>query len=64
MLVGGSVSISRHFSEISRHGAVGDPRTASAEKGERFFKVIVDRLAKLVGEIESGRIDQFRAIGE
>ena len=64
MLVGGSVTISRHFSEISCHGAVGDPRTASAEKGERFFKVIVDRLAKLVAEIESGRIDEFRAIGE
>lgn len=64
MLVGGSVMISRHFSEISRNGAVGDPRTASAEKGERFFKVIVDRLAKLVTEIESGRIDEFRAIGE
>lgn len=64
MLVGGSVSISRHFSEISQHGAVGDPRTASAEKGERFFEVIVARLTKLVGEIESGGIDKFRPIGE
>jgi len=64
MLVGGSVTISRHFSEISRYGAVGDPRTASAEKGERFFKVIVDRLAQLVAEVESGRIDEFRVIGE
>jgi len=64
MLVGGSVSISRHFSEISEHGAVGDPRTASAEKGERFFEVIVTRLAKLVSEIESGQLDEFRPIGE
>jgi creatinine amidohydrolase len=64
MLVGGSVSISRHFSEISQHGAVGDPRTASAEKGERFFEVIVARLAKLVTEIESGHLDEFRPIGE
>jgi creatinine amidohydrolase len=64
MLVGGSVTVSRHFSEISQHGAVGDPRTASAEKGERFFKVIVDQLVKLVGEIESARIDEFRRIGE
>jgi creatinine amidohydrolase len=64
MLVGGSVSVSRHFSAISPHGAVGDPRTASPEKGERFFTVIVERLAKLVGEIKSGRIDEFRAIGE
>jgi len=64
MLVGGSVSISRHFSEISQHGAIGDPRTASAEKGERFFDVIVARLAKLVAEIESGHVDEFRSIGE
>lgn len=64
MLVGGSVSISRHFSEISEHGAVGDPRTASAEKGERFFEAIVTRLAKLVNEIESGQLDEFRPIGE
>jgi creatinine amidohydrolase len=64
MLHGGSVTISRHFSEISRSGAVGDPSTATAEKGERFFEVIISRLAKLVSEIESGRIDEFRAIGE
>ena len=64
MLAGGSVSISRHFSEISEHGTVGDPRTASAEKGERFFEAIVARLTKLVGEIESGRLDEFRPIGK
>lgn len=64
MLKGGSITISRHFSEISRYGAVGDPRTASAEKGERFFKAIVDRLASLVSEIETGRIDEFRPIGK
>lgn len=64
MLKGGSVTVSRHFSEISQYGAVGDPRSASAEKGERFLAAIVNRLAKLVGEIESGRIDEFRPIGE
>jgi creatinine amidohydrolase len=64
MLQGGSITISRHFSEISRNGTVGDPRTASAEKGESFFKAIIDRLATLVSEIESGGIDEFRQIGE
>ena len=64
MLAGGSVSIARHFSEISQRGAVGDPRTASAEKGERFFEAIIARLAKLVSEIESGHIDESRPIGE
>jgi creatinine amidohydrolase len=64
MLQGGSITISRHFSEISCNGAVGDPRTASAEKGERFFEAIISRLATLVSEIESGRIDEFSQIGE
>jgi creatinine amidohydrolase len=64
MLKGGSITVSRHFSEISQYGAVGDPRTASAEKGERFFTAIIDRLAELVSEIESGRIDEFRPIGD
>jgi creatinine amidohydrolase len=64
MLKGGSITISRHFSEISQYGAVGDPRTASVEKGERFFTAIVDRLATLVSEIETGRIDEFRSIGK
>lgn len=64
MLKGGSITVSRHFSEISQYGVVGDPRTASAEKGEQFLSAIVHRLAILVNEIESGRIDEFRPIGE
>lgn len=64
MLAGGSASVSRTFAEISEHGGVGDPRTASAEKGERFFAAIVDRLAALISDLESGKIDQFRSVGE
>jgi creatinine amidohydrolase len=63
MLAGGSVSVSRRFEEISQNGGVGDPRTASAEKGERFFNVIVTKLKALVEEIESGVIDATRPIG-
>jgi creatinine amidohydrolase len=63
MLSGGSASVSRIFAEISKHGGVGDPRTASAEKGEKFFAAIVGRLAELVSEIESGKIDDFKAVG-
>ena len=63
MLSGGPASVSRTFAEISKHGGVGDPRTASAEKGEKFFTAIVDRLSELVAEIESGRIDDFRPVG-
>jgi creatinine amidohydrolase len=63
MLQGGSITISRHFSEITKNGAVGDPSTASAAKGEQFYEAIIGRLAELVDEIESGRIDEFRPIG-
>jgi creatinine amidohydrolase len=63
MLAGGSVSVSRHFEEISQNGGVGDPRTASAEKGERFFGAIVAKLKVLVKEIESGTIEDTRPIG-
>ena len=64
MLSGGAASVSRTFAEVSNHGGVGDPRTASAEKGERFFAAIVDRLAELVSEIESGKIDDFKSVGD
>jgi creatinine amidohydrolase len=63
MLAGGSVSVSRRFEEISESGAVGDPRTASAEKGERFFSAIVAKLKTLVEEIESGATETMRPIG-
>jgi creatinine amidohydrolase len=63
MLVGGSASVSRTFAEISRHGGVGDPRTATPEKGEKFFAAIVNELAELVSDLESGRIDEFRPAG-
>lgn len=64
MLAAGSVTISRTFDEISENGAVGDPRTASAEKGERFFAAIVSQLVKLVNELESDQIEQFAPVGD
>jgi creatinine amidohydrolase len=64
MLAGGSVSVSRRFEEISQNGGVGDPRTASAEKGKRFFSAIVTKLKALVEEIESGAIDATCRIGQ
>jgi creatinine amidohydrolase len=42
--------------EHTRHGGCGDPTTASPEKGEKFFAAIADRLAKVVKEIQSGKI--------
>lgn len=63
MLASGSASVSRAFADISAHGGVGDPRTASAEKGEQFFDAIVGRLRELVEELEAGKIDEFRNAG-
>lgn len=63
MLAGGTASVSRSFSEISTEGAVGDPRTASAEKGQQFFDAIVAQLLELTRELESGKIDESRPAG-
>lgn len=54
MLVGGSVSMWWNPAETSRHGGDGDPTSASAEKGERFFAAIVSRLVEVVEELRLG----------
>jgi hypothetical protein len=59
-----AVTVARAFAEITDHGGVGDPRTASAEKGNRFFAVIVEQLAGLVRDLRSGKVDKFRKVGE
>jgi creatinine amidohydrolase len=63
MLAGGPATVSRAFTEISTEGAVGDPRTASSEKGQKFFDVIVAQLCDLVNELASGKLEDFRAAG-
>ncbi|UCD77036.1 MAG: creatininase family protein [Desulfobacterales bacterium] len=40
------------WSRISETGVVGDATVASKEKGERLFKVIVDRMAELIEEFK------------
>ena len=63
MLKGGAASLTATFDEISATGTVGDPTTASAEKGERFFEVIVQHLAVLVKALETGEITNLRPVG-
>jgi creatinine amidohydrolase len=63
MLVGGAATTARWFKEISGNGGVGDPRTASADKGSRFFDAIVRELSKVVTAFESGEVDHFRRVG-
>src|SRR4029077_14873700 len=56
MLLPGTVTVWKSFSEFTEHGGSGDPATASAEKGERFFAAIVGRLREVVEEIERGTL--------
>ena len=62
MLHGGAASMGNTFDQLSTHGAVGDPRTASAAKGEAFYAAIVQRLVQLVAEMESGAIVTLQSV--
>ena len=43
------------FDQRTKHGGVGDPTTATAEKGERFFDVSADEVAEDVKQIRALR---------
>lgn len=45
--------IPRYWSKISEDTGVGDPRKSTAEKGERYAKAVVEKLALLFVEIGS-----------
>lgn len=62
MLKGGSASLALTFDEISDTGTVGDPTSASAEKGERFFSLIIERLGEIVRLMEGEEIHRFHAV--
>lgn len=62
MTKGGRASLATTFDEISTTGSVGDPTTASAEKGERFFKVIVHHLKALTESLEAGEISRLMPV--
>jgi creatinine amidohydrolase len=50
----GTVTVTRQFKELSRHGGIGNPMTASAEKGERILAAVVSKLVRVVDEIQAG----------
>ena len=41
----------RRFNERTSHGGIGDPRTASKEKGEKLLEIAAESLAEIVGKI-------------
>jgi creatinine amidohydrolase len=56
MLVDSAVSIYRPMSAITQDGTFGDPRSATAEKGERFLTAITDAVESLCADIFADRI--------
>jgi creatinine amidohydrolase/Fe(II)-dependent formamide hydrolase-like protein len=45
------------------HGVMGDPFTASAEKGERLCNVLVERLSALCREYHETEPPRYREFG-
>lgn len=54
MFAAGAVVVARQFKDLSRHGGIGDPISASREKGERIFDAVVGKLRQIVEEIQTG----------
>jgi creatinine amidohydrolase len=48
LTIGGQVTISFDLAEISDEGVAGDPSTATPERGEQLFNIIVDRVAAFI----------------
>ncbi|HLJ97330.1 MAG TPA: creatininase family protein [Gemmataceae bacterium] len=51
------VSITRPWHLVSTNTGLGDPRTATAEKGQRLMDVLVERLATFLIELASAPLD-------
>lgn len=56
MLEPAGVGQFRFFDECSRAGPIGDPTTASAEKGRRFLDAAVDGLIEVLEDLRGGRL--------
>lgn len=50
LAVGGAVSTSFDFAEITDEGVAGDPTLATKEKGELLFNVITNSVAEFIEE--------------
>ena len=61
----------RHFAEYAERrrdnvhhtGVMGNPLVASAEKGERLFNAVVERLVQLVREMHAAPVRQYKEFG-
>jgi creatinine amidohydrolase len=56
MLSSAAVAVYKTFAETSRQGGHGDPRSASAEKGERFLEIITTGVKRLCHDMLAGKV--------
>lgn len=54
----GWVSITRPWHLVSANTGLGDPRPATAKKGRQLMDVVVDRLARFLGELAAATQDE------
>jgi creatinine amidohydrolase len=49
----------RKWTQVTADTGVGDPRQASAEKGEKFFKVVTEKVAQFFVEVATTQKKDF-----
>jgi creatinine amidohydrolase len=49
----------RQWTQISEDTGVGDPRAATAEKGERYFRAVTERIAGFLVELDAADPDRL-----
>jgi len=54
----GWVSITRPWHLLTTNAGVGDPRAATAEKGEKLMAALVERLAPFLVELSEAKLDE------
>ena len=54
----GWVKISRPWHVLTTNTGVGDPHAATAEKGQRFVEVAVDRISRFLVELAAAEMDE------
>jgi len=55
----GWVWTERKWSEITEDTGVGDPRLASKEKGEKYFKAVTQKMSELIYEVSKADIQNL-----
>jgi creatinine amidohydrolase len=53
------VWVSRQWSKLTRSTGVGDPRAATAEKGQRIFELLVEALVPILVQLSSAKPGDF-----